>query len=139
MSRHRMRADLASFELEMLRVRQYLDMRRKRTPVSHGSLKTGEEPGKALYATTLRILDYEIKVINERVEELAQPDDDHCPDCGGGFKEHNAVNYARGYGLVAHSAAGGACWKSADSTFVQRLLDSKILQTPESITTGGTR
>lgn len=53
-------------------------------------------------------------------------DDDRCPDCQGGFEDHNAVNRVtrRGEeGLVAHSRGGGTCWKSFNHPFTYRLLD----------------
>ena len=45
-----------------------------------------------------------------------------CPDCGGQYADHNAVNQTSA-GLIAHSRDGGACWKSADSPFTTALAD----------------
>jgi hypothetical protein len=52
----------------------------------------------------------------------------HCPDCGGTFEDHNAVNRVTKIretlflsGIVAHSKTGGACWKSINSVFTYAL------------------
>jgi hypothetical protein len=48
----------------------------------------------------------------------AYPSD--CPDCGCDLMRHNAVN-AVSDGSVAHCGKCGACWKSLNTPFVERL------------------